>query len=83
MITTAQASFSRDRIWSAILMQAQARQIDFLNLAAFQVPCTLDPAGDGSAGSCIPGTQHFGSGRNALVVRLISNFDFSIFKTPR
>ena len=55
---------------------------NFLNLAAFKVPCTLDPTGDGSAGSCIPGTQHFGSlGRNSLKGPGYSNFDFSIFKT--
>jgi hypothetical protein len=56
----------------------------FLNLSAFKVPCTLDPAGDGSAASCIPGTQHFGSlGRNALTGPGYKNFDFSIFKTTR
>ncbi len=56
----------------------------FINLSAFQVPCTLDPAGDGSAGSCIPGTWHFGSlGRNALRGPGYQNVDFSIFKdTP-
>jgi len=54
----------------------------FLNLAAFKVPCTLDPAGVGSAGSCLPGTQHFGSlGRNSLIGPAYRNFDFSIFKT--
>jgi len=54
----------------------------FLNLAAFKVPCTLDPAGDGSAGSCLPGTQHFGSlGRNSLIGPAYRNFDLSIFKT--
>ncbi|HXG65624.1 MAG TPA: TonB-dependent receptor [Blastocatellia bacterium] len=55
---------------------------NFLNLSAFQVPCTLDPTGDGSAASCIPGTQHFGSlGRNSLIGPDYKNFDFSIFKT--
>ncbi len=55
---------------------------NFLNLAAFAVPCTLDPAGDGSAASCLPGTQHFGSlGRNSLRGPGYSNFDFSLFKT--
>jgi hypothetical protein len=55
---------------------------NFLNLSAFAVPCTLDPAGDGSAASCIPGTQHFGSlGRNSLRGPGYSNFDFSLFKT--
>ncbi|HVG18227.1 MAG TPA: TonB-dependent receptor [Blastocatellia bacterium] len=55
---------------------------NFLNLSAFKVPCTLDPSGDGSAASCIAGTQHFGSlGRNALIGPGYSNFDFSLFKT--
>ncbi len=53
----------------------------FINLSAFRVPCTLDPAGDGSAASCIPGTWHFGSlGRNALRGPGYRNVDFSIFK---
>jgi hypothetical protein len=57
---------------------------NFLNLSAFKVPCTLDPSGDGSAASCIPGTQHFGSlGRNALVGPGYANFDLSLFKTTR
>lgn len=56
----------------------------FLNLAAFQVPCKLDPAGDGSAASCLPGTQHFGSlGRNALRGPDYKNFDLALMKmTP-
>jgi hypothetical protein len=53
----------------------------FINLSAFKVPCTLDPSGDGSAASCIPGTWHFGSlGRNALRGPGYHNVDFSIFK---
>lgn len=57
---------------------------EFLNLTAFAVPCRLDPSGDGSAASCLPGTQHFGSlGRNALVGPGYTNFDFSIFKNFR
>jgi len=35
---------------------------NFLNLSAFKVPCTLDPAGDGSAPACRPGTQHSEAG---------------------
>ncbi len=47
----------------------------FLNLAAFQVPCTL------SAGSCVPGTQHFGNlGRNAFVGPAIQDFALSMAK---
>jgi hypothetical protein len=49
---------------------------NFLNLAAFQVPCTLD-----AGGNCIPGTQHFGNvGRNAFVGPDYKNFDFSLVK---
>jgi len=48
----------------------------FLNLAAFKVPCTLD-----MEGNCIGGTQHFGSlGRNALVGPHYRNFDFGVAK---
>ncbi len=55
---------------------------NFLNLSAFKVPCTLDPAGDGSAASCVAGTQHFGSlGRNSLVGPGYANLDLSLFKT--
>ena len=54
----------------------------FLNLSAFRVPCTLNPAGTGSAADCLPGTQHFGSlGRNSLIGPGYRNVDFSIFKT--
>lgn len=55
---------------------------NFLNLSAFKVPCRLDPSGDGSAASCIAGTQHFGSlGRNSLVGPGYANLDLSLFKT--
>lgn len=55
---------------------------NFLNLSAFAVPCRLDPQGDGSAASCVPGTQHFGSlGRNSLIGPGYRNFDFSVFKS--
>jgi len=48
----------------------------FLNLAAFKVPCTLD-----LTGNCIAGTQHFGNvGRNAFVGPHYRNFDFSVVK---
>ncbi len=57
---------------------------NFLNLSAFAVPCRLDPRGDGSAASCIPSTQRFGSlGRNALKGPAYHNFDLSIFKTTK
>jgi len=54
----------------------------FLNLTAFQVPCQLDPQGDGSAAACLPGTQHFGNlGRNSLKGPDYRNFDFAMVKT--
>ena len=49
---------------------------NYLNLAAFHVPCTLDVSGN-----CIPGTQHFGNvGRNVLRGPAQSNIDFSVGK---
>ncbi len=54
---------------------------EFLNLAAFAVPCRLDPNGDGSAASCIPGSQHFGTlGRNSLRGPAYRNFDVAMVK---
>jgi hypothetical protein len=56
---------------------------DYLNLAAFQVPCTFSPSpsGDGFADQCIPGTQRPGNmGRNSLIGPNFKQFDFSIFK---
>jgi hypothetical protein len=50
----------------------------FLNAAAFAVPCTWDPV----AGSCVAGTQHFGNlGRNAFTGPSFKVFDFSLAKT--
>ncbi|MDX6713382.1 MAG: hypothetical protein QOH96_4398 [Blastocatellia bacterium] len=52
---------------------------NFLNLAAFRVPCTLDVAGN-----CIAGTSHFGNlGRNALVGPGYKSFDFSVVKNNK
>ena len=49
---------------------------NFLNLTAFQVPCSLD-----ASGNCIAGTQHFGNvGRNAFVGPNYKNFDLSLVK---
>jgi len=51
----------------------------FLNLAAFQTPCTLD-----ADGNCLPGSFHFGSlGRNSLPGPNYRNFDLSLFKTTK
>jgi len=50
----------------------------FLNAAAFAVPCTWNA----SAGSCVPGTQHFGNlGRNAFSGPPYKVLDFSLAKT--
>jgi len=50
----------------------------FLNLSAFQVPCTVD-----GLGNCI-GNQHFGNlGRNAFVGPDYKNFDFSLVKNNK
>ncbi len=52
----------------------------YFNAAAFAVPCTWDA----SAGSCVPGTQHFGSlGRNALTGPSFAQFDFSLAKNTQ
>jgi hypothetical protein len=51
-----------------------------LNLNAFAVPCTYDPI----AGTCVPGTQHFGNlGRNAFMGPSFKNFDFAISKSTK
>jgi hypothetical protein len=53
----------------------------FLDLSSFAVPCTVTTGFDGAAGSCVPGTRHFGNlGRNSLVGPAFRQFDFSIFK---
>lgn len=52
-----------------------------LNLAAFQVPCTLDGHGT-DVSNCLPGTLHFGNlPRNAFVAPGFKNLDLSISKT--
>jgi TonB-dependent receptor-like protein len=52
-----------------------------LNLAAFQVPCTLDGHGT-DVSNCLPGTLHFGNlPRNAFVGPGFKNLDLSISKT--
>jgi len=51
---------------------------NYLNLDAFQVPCTWDPVNQG----CVAGTQHFGNlPRNAFVGPAFKNFDFSLGRT--
>ncbi len=58
----------------------------FLDLSSFAVPCTPitvggSPAFDGTTGTCVPGTRHFGSlGRNSLIGPNFRQFDFSIYK---
>jgi len=51
----------------------------FLNLSAFQVPCTINATQDG----CV-GNVHFGNlGRNAFVGPDFKNFDFSLAKDTK
>jgi hypothetical protein len=56
---------------------------NFLDLTSFAVPCSYPAAGgNGLAGTCIPGSRHFGNlGRNSLVGPNFRQFDFSLFKT--
>ena len=63
---------------------------EFLNLASFTVPCTLNPNPPvgpppppplNSSENCLPGTRHFGSeGRNSLLGPNYRNLDFAISK---
>lgn len=55
----------------------------FLDLSSFKIPCSYPGGGgDGFAGTCIPGSRHFGSlGRNALLGPNYRNFDFAVSKT--
>ena len=55
---------------------------NFLDLSSFAVPCSPMASGfDGTAGTCEPGTRHFGNeGRNSLLGPNFRQFDFSIFK---
>src|SRR5262249_15514666 len=51
----------------------------YLNLSAFQVPCTFDPASGGCSGG-----QHFGNlRRNAFRGPNYANFDFSVVKNTK
>ena len=59
----------------------------FLDLSAFRVPCTLNPAGGGGAQDCIfnattgTNSMHFGTlGRNALLGPDYRNFDLALIK---
>ncbi|HLJ91182.1 MAG TPA: carboxypeptidase regulatory-like domain-containing protein [Candidatus Angelobacter sp.] len=48
----------------------------FLNLTAFQAPCTIN-----AGGNCVAGTQHFGNlSRNAFEGPSYHNLDFSLVK---
>ena len=52
---------------------------EFLNLASFTVPCTLN--GGTEDLDCVPGTRHFGNeGRNSLLGPNYRNLDFAISK---
>jgi hypothetical protein len=53
--------------------------LNFLNLSAFAVPCTL--SGGTFADSCLAGSRHFGTlGRNSILGPDYRNFDFSVSK---
>jgi len=59
----------------------------YINLANFQVPCTLgnttDPGSTSETG-CLAGSRHFGDlGRNQLVGPTFKEFNFSVFKDTR
>ncbi len=60
----------------------------FLDLSAFKVPCTLNPAGSGFAQDCTftagVNSMHFGNlGRNSLLGPDYRNLDFAIIKDTR
>jgi len=60
----------------------------FLDLSAFKVPCTLNPAGAGFAQDCQftggVNSMHFGTlGRNALLGPDYKNMDFAIIKETK
>jgi hypothetical protein len=60
----------------------------FLDLSSFRVPCTLNPAGSGSAQDCVfaagVNSMHFGNlRRNSLLGPDYRNWDFAIIKDTR
>jgi len=54
----------------------------FLDLTSFKIPCNYPTGGgDGFAGTCVPGSRHFGNlGRNALLGPNYRNWDFALSK---
>ncbi|MCL4523165.1 MAG: TonB-dependent receptor [Acidobacteria bacterium] len=76
--------FGRPDVVSAVRYnRSNPRQ--FLDLSAFKVPCTLNPAGAGFAQDCTftagVNSMHFGTlGRNALLGPDYKNMDFAIIK---
>jgi outer membrane receptor protein involved in Fe transport len=71
-----------DRVPGVPIHYNQSDPSNYVNLDAFAVPCTPQATGfDGTAGSCVPGTRHYGNlGRNSLIGPHFRQFDFSIFK---
>ena len=71
-----------DRVPGVAIHYNQSDPNNYINLNAFAVPCTpVDSGFDGTAGSCQPGTRHYGNlGRNSLIGPHFRQFDFSIFK---
>jgi hypothetical protein len=67
-------------------IQYGSAPFNFLNLASFQVPCTLGntsaPPGTTSEAGCLTGTRHFGDlPRNSLVGPPFKEFNFAVFKS--
>jgi Carboxypeptidase regulatory-like domain len=83
--------FGRPDVVSPIVYD-RSNPAQFLDLASFTVPCTLNPNPPAvppppplnSALNCVPGSRHFGSeGRNSLLGPDYRNLDFAISKmTP-
>jgi hypothetical protein len=65
-------------------IQYGSAPFNFINLTAFQVPCTFGNTTATTASGdsqCLSGTRHFGNlGRNVLIAPSFKEFNFSIFK---
>ncbi len=54
---------------------------NYLDLAAFAMPCTNNGTISGFAADCVPGTRHYGNlGRNSLVGPTYKQWDFALYK---
>ena len=65
-------------------IQYGSTPFNFINLTAFQVPCTFGNTtaiSDSGDSQCLSGTRHFGNlGRNTLIGPSFKEFNFSVFK---